>query len=73
MKNQVGKLLEGSPISAADIADYIHQEVERGSFMILPHEQGRLAWQVKQQNPQAIYDEMTRMAQKMKAKQRSLA
>ncbi|MED5607997.1 SDR family oxidoreductase [Pseudomonas sp. JH-2] len=73
MKSQVGKLLEGSPISAADIADYIHQEVGRGSFMILPHEQGRLAWQVKQQNPQAIYDEMTRMAQKMKAKQRNPA
>ncbi|MDF3934249.1 SDR family oxidoreductase [Pseudomonas citronellolis] len=73
MKSQVGKLLEGSPISATDIADYIHQEVGRDSFMILPHEQGRMAWKIKQQNPQAIYDEMTSMAGKMKAKQRSLA
>lgn len=39
MKHQVGKLLESSPISAADIADYIHAEVAKGSFLILPHEQ----------------------------------
>ena len=31
MKHQVGKLLESSPISAADIADYIHAEVAKGS------------------------------------------
>ncbi|MBB1521158.1 SDR family oxidoreductase [Aquipseudomonas guryensis] len=68
MKQQVGKLLEGSPISAADIADYIYQEVAKGAFMILPHEQGRMAWQVKQQNPQAIYDEMTVMCEKMRSK-----
>lgn len=36
MKHQVGKLLESSPISAADIADYIHAEVAKGSFLILP-------------------------------------
>lgn len=30
MKHQVGKLLESSPISAADIADYIHAEVAKG-------------------------------------------
>lgn len=42
MKHQVGKLLESSPISAADIADYIHAEVAKGSFLILPHEQARM-------------------------------
>ena len=62
MKHQVGKLLESSPISAADIADYIHAEVAKGSFLILPYEQARMAWRIKQQNPQAIYDEMTAMA-----------
>lgn len=66
MKAQVGKLLEGSPISAADIADYIYQEVANGQFMILPHEQGRMAWAVKQKSPQLIYDEMTAMADKMR-------
>ncbi len=59
MKHQVGKLLESSPISAADIADYIHAEVAKGSFLILPHEQARMAWRIKRQNPQAICDEMT--------------
>ncbi len=41
--------------------------------MILPHEQGRMAWQIKQQNPQALYDEMAKMAEKMQAKRRSLS
>ena len=44
MKAQVGKLLESSPISASDIANYIHDEMAKGSFMILPHEMGRMAW-----------------------------
>ncbi|MDP5998429.1 SDR family oxidoreductase [Pseudomonas aeruginosa] len=73
MKHQVGKLLESSPISAADIADYIHAEVAKDSFLILPHEQARMAWRIKQQNPQAIYDEMTAMAGKMQAKRQRQA
>ena len=73
MKHQVGKLLESSPISAADIADYIHAEVAKGSFLILPHEQARMAWRIKQQDPQAIYDEMTAMAGKMQAKRQRQA
>ncbi len=68
MKSQVGKLLESSPISASDIADYIYQQVAAGEFMILPHEQGREAWKLKQKNPQALYTEMTLMAERMRAK-----
>jgi short-subunit dehydrogenase len=68
MKEQIGKLLAGSPISAADIAEYIYQAVARGEFLTLPHELGRAAWQLKRQNPQAIYAEMARMAEKMRAK-----
>ncbi|MCQ4269557.1 SDR family oxidoreductase [Pseudomonas kuykendallii] len=68
MKAQVGKLLEGSPISAAEIADYIYQEIAKGEFMILPHEMGRMAWALKQKNPQALYAEMAGMAEKMRAK-----
>lgn len=70
MKAQVGKLLESSPISAVDIANYIHDEMARGSFMILPHEMGRMAWALKQKNPQALYDEMAAMAEKMRGKAR---
>jgi NAD(P)-dependent dehydrogenase (short-subunit alcohol dehydrogenase family) len=68
MKAQVAKLLENSPISAADIAEFIYAEVARGAFMILPHEQGRAAWQLKQRQPQALYDEMAAMATRMRAK-----
>ena len=66
-----GKLLEGSPISAADIADYIHQQVAAGEFLILPHEAGRQAWQLKRQAPERLYDEMAEMAVKMRAKAQS--
>ena len=68
MKAQVGKLLDSSPISAADIADYIFTEVAKGSFLILPHEQGRMAWAIKRQNPEVIYQQMIAMTEKMRAK-----
>lgn len=68
MKAQVGKLLESSPINATEIADYIFRQVAEGEFMILPHEQGRMAWAIKQKNPQMLYDEMSSMAEKMRAK-----
>ncbi|WP_085626319.1 MULTISPECIES: SDR family oxidoreductase [unclassified Pseudomonas] len=71
MKAQVGKLLEGSPINAAEIADYIYQQVGAGEFLILPHEAGRQAWQLKRQAPERLYDEMAEMAVKMRAKARS--
>ena len=68
MKAQVGKLLDSSPISAADIAEYIHAEVAKGTFMILPHEQGRMASAIKRQNPEVIYQQMIAMTEKMRAK-----
>jgi NAD(P)-dependent dehydrogenase (short-subunit alcohol dehydrogenase family) len=71
MKAQVGKLLESSPISASDIAQYIYDQAAQGEFMILPHDQGRMAWSIKQKNPQLIYDEMANMADKMRAKAKS--
>ncbi|MDR6715234.1 NAD(P)-dependent dehydrogenase (short-subunit alcohol dehydrogenase family) [Pseudomonas hunanensis] len=71
MKAQVGKLLEGSPISAADIADYLHERIAAGEFLILPHEAGREAWKLKCEAPQLLYDEMAGMAVKMRAKGRS--
>src|SRR5690606_13493269 len=70
MKAQVSKLLEASPITAAEIADYIYQQVAEGVFMILPHEQGRMAWEAKQRDPQVIYDEMAAMTVKMLSKKK---
>ena len=52
---------------AAEMEDLL-DEVAKGEFMILPHEQGRVAWAIKRQNPQIIYDEMTVMCEKMRAK-----
>lgn len=63
-KDDVVKLLESSPISAADIADIVYRETEAGEFMILPHDKSREAWAVKQANPQLIHDEMVRLAEK---------
>ena len=63
-REDIARLLESSPISAADIADIIFRESEAGTFMVLPHDKGREAWAVKQANPQAIHDEMVRLAVK---------
>ena len=71
MKDAVGKLLESSPITASDVADYIYQRVAAGEFLILPHEQGRMAWALKQKSPQALYDEMASMADRMREKTKS--
>eukprot|EP01031_Cornospumella_fuschlensis_P051506 gene51506-62990_t len=49
------------------------RRVAEGEFMILPHEQGRMAWAVKQKNPQMLYDEMANMSDKMRAKGRQQA
>lgn len=68
MKAAVGKLLESSPISAADIADYLYQQVLEEAFMILPHEAGRQAWEGKRRNPEPLYAEMAYMAERMRAK-----
>ena len=64
LKAQIGRLLEASPISAADIADYIHRQVAAGEFMILPHEEGRQAWQLKQRDPAAIHAQMAALAER---------
>lgn len=70
MKAAVGKLLEGSPITASDIADYLYQHVAEGTFMILPHEAGRQAWAGKRRDPEPLYAEMAHMADRMRAKAR---
>ncbi|MGG5285758.1 SDR family oxidoreductase [Pseudomonas viridiflava] len=70
MKAQIGRLLEKSPITASDIANHIFEQVGKGEFMILPHEEGRMAWELKRKHPEAMYEEMTVMCGKMRAKAR---
>ena len=63
-RDDMAKLLQNSPISAAEVADITYRESEADQFMILPHERGRLALEQKRANPQVIYDEMFRLAAK---------
>lgn len=63
-KQQVAKLLESSPITAAEVADIIYRESQVDQFMILPHEAGKQAWALKQADPQVVYDDMARLASK---------
>lgn len=67
-KEDIARLLESSPISAADIAEIIHRESQAGTFMILPHDKGREAWELKQSNPRLIHEEMVKLAVKKLAK-----
>lgn len=67
-KEDIARLLESSPISAADIAEIIHQESQAGTFMILPHVKGQEAWMLKQSNPGLIHEEMVKLAVKKLAK-----
>ena len=61
-KTDMAKLLQSSPISAADVADVTYRESEADQFMILPHERGRLAVEQKRADPQVIYQEMFKLA-----------
>lgn len=63
-RDDMAKLLQNSPISAADVADTIYRESQADEFMILPHERGRLAAEQKRADPQVIYDEMFKLAAK---------
>jgi NAD(P)-dependent dehydrogenase (short-subunit alcohol dehydrogenase family) len=68
MKAAVGKLLESSPITAAEVADYIYRQVAEEAFLILPHEAGRQAWAGKRLDPEPLYAQMAQMADRMRAK-----
>lgn len=70
-KEDIARLLENSALSATEIAEIVVRETNAGQFMILPHEKAREAWTLKQANPQAIYDEMTRLAVKKRAAEAS--
>lgn len=70
-KEDIARLLGSSALSAAEIAEIVVRDSDAGQFMILPHEKARDAWILKQANPQAIYDEMSRLAVKKRAAEAS--
>lgn len=68
MVETVDRLLEGSPISADDIATMIRDAVARKRFMVLPHRQGRKAWFFKRHLPWLFNRGMRRLAQRYRRK-----
>ncbi len=68
LKTNVAKLLAGSPISAEEVAQRIVEGVDAGQFMILPHDEGALAWEFKRKDPEGHRLMMEQLAIKMAEK-----
>lgn len=68
MAETVDKLLAGSSINADDIAAMIRVAVDRNSFLVLPHRDGRRAWFFKRYLPWLLNRRMRRLAQRYRRK-----
>lgn len=68
MAETVDTLLQGSAISAGDIASMIREAVDRKHFMVLPHRQGRRAWLFKRYLPWLFNRGMRKLAQRYRRK-----
>lgn len=51
LKQMAGKLMDKSPINAADVARYTVDESEAGRFLLLPHQDTRTRWLLKRWFP----------------------
>lgn len=51
LKHMAAKLMEKSPIDAAEVARYSIDESERGRFLLLPHKDTRSRWLLKRWAP----------------------
>lgn len=60
LKVTVDKLLARSSITADDIAEDIVRAVEKKTFYLLPHKDGRLAWTLKRTLPRRAYSAVLR-------------
>jgi NAD(P)-dependent dehydrogenase (short-subunit alcohol dehydrogenase family) len=60
LKVTVDKLLARSSITADDIAEDIVRAVEKKTFYLLPHKDGRLAWTLKRTLPRRVYSALLR-------------
>ena len=58
--------------SAVASTDDLAAQTPRDCHIRLIAEQGRMAWELKQKHPQALYDEMATMCEKMRAKARQV-
>lgn len=56
------KLLEKSELSASDIAEIIVTAVAQGEFLVLPHDDARLAYQLKCADPEQAFQQTLKIA-----------
>ncbi|MCP5477150.1 MAG: SDR family NAD(P)-dependent oxidoreductase [Lysobacterales bacterium] len=64
LKHVAAKLMESSPINAADVARYTIEESERGRFLLLPHKDTRIRWWLKRWMPGLYFRELLRYVAK---------
>jgi len=64
LKHMAAKLMEKSPIGAADVARYTVAESERGRFLLLPHKDTRVRWWLKRWLPDMYFKELLKYVAK---------
>jgi NAD(P)-dependent dehydrogenase (short-subunit alcohol dehydrogenase family) len=64
LKHIAAKLMETSPINAADVARYTVEQSERGRFLLLPHRDTRSRWWLKRWFPALYFKELLRYVAK---------
>ena len=64
MKHMAAKLMEKSPIDAAEVARYTVEEAERGRFLLLPHKDTRSRWLLKRWLPAVYFKELLKYVAK---------
>ena len=64
LKHMAAKLMEKSPIDAADVARYTVEQSERGRFLLLPHKDTRVRWWLKRWLPGMYFKELLKYVAK---------
>ena len=69
LRKTVDRLLDRKGPTAEDIADQIHGAVQKRVMHVLPHAEGRAAWQLKRMVPRPLYAAiMRRQARRIHAR-----
>lgn len=66
LKHIAAKLMEQSPINAADVARYTIEHSERGQFLLLPHKDSRIRWWMKRHFPGLYFRQVLKYVGKSK-------
>jgi NAD(P)-dependent dehydrogenase (short-subunit alcohol dehydrogenase family) len=66
MRKTATQLMEGSAISATDVAEFAITQAEKGVFLLLPHPDTRLRWRLKRWLPETYFKKMLKMVKRDK-------